>query len=56
MFVKILFWDLDYSWTPLIRSPMGKGKWFELTGVRINEVKLSSKGNEYYFELAGTSN
>ena len=37
------FWLANYSWTPLIRSPKGKGKWFELTGARINEVKTSSK-------------
>ena len=34
---------LKYSWAPLIRSPMEKGKWFELTGVQINEVKISRK-------------
>ena len=31
------------SWTPLIQSPKGKGKWFKLAGVQINEVKISSK-------------
>ena len=32
-----------YSWTPLIRSPTGKRKWFILMGFQINEVKISSK-------------
>ena len=32
-----------YSWTPLTRSPKGKRKRFELTGVRISEVKVISK-------------
>ena len=35
--------EKTYRWTSLIRSPKGKGKWFKLTGVRINEVKISSK-------------
>ena len=35
--------EFHYSWTPLIRSPKGKGKWFELTRVRINEMKISGK-------------
>ena len=38
-----LFCLYSNSWTPLIQSPKGKGKWFELTGVQINEVKISSK-------------
>ena len=44
---------------PVNSSTKGNGKWFELTGVRINKVKTvlrHSKGNEYGFELAGTSN
>ena len=39
--------------------PRGKGKWVELTEVRINEVKINSKalqGEKYCFELARTSN
>ena len=33
-----------YSWTQLIQSPKEKRKLFELlTGVRINEVKISCK-------------
>ena len=32
-----------YSWTSLVRSPKGKGKWLQLTRVRINEVKISSE-------------
>ena len=40
---------------------MEKGKWFKLTGVQINKVKISGKALQgelqlYYFELAGTSN
>ena len=34
--------SIQYSWTLLIQSPKGKGKWFELVGVRIKEVKISS--------------
>ena len=34
---------LHYRWTLLIWSPIGKGKWFKLMGVRIDEVKISSK-------------
>ena len=34
---------LVYSWTSLIRSPKGKGKWFELAGVQVKEAKIIGK-------------
>ena len=43
------------SWTPLIRSPTGKGKRFELTGVRITEVKISSMVLQGEYVLLRTS-
>ena len=36
----------NISWIPLIRSPKGKGKCFELTGVQVNKVNVSSMALE----------
>ena len=58
--VDIVYKDIVVRLDPVNLNFQEKGKkWFELTGVRFNEVKSAvrySKGNEYCFELAGTSN
>ena len=51
---------LEYSRTPLFRSPKGNGKKFEIAGLRNNresvKEKGKSKGIRPSFEIAGTSN
>jgi len=51
---------LNYSRTPLFRSPKGNGKKFEIAGFRNNpgsvKGKGKSKGIRSSFEIAGTSN
>ena len=51
---------LNYSRTPLFRSPRGNGKKFEIAGFRNNRGSIKdkgkSKGIRSSFEIAGTSN
>ena len=51
---------MNYSRTPLFRSPKGNGKKFEIAGFRNNwgsvKGKGKSKGIRSSFEIAGTSN
>ena len=57
---KSMLLHLEYSRTPLFRSPKGNGKKFEIAGLRNNresvKEKGKSKGIRSSFEIAGTSN